>query len=93
MEVSDMTKSDTIRYFEPTYEAGRSFVQRGIEGRVVMLNLLRFRQVADYSASPELAPAGAISGAQAFHSTSAIRCRFCRRAVAISSSLALVAPS
>ncbi len=31
-----------------------------------MLNLLRFREVADYSASPELAPAAPISGAQAF---------------------------
>ena len=31
-----------------------------------MLNLLRFREVADYSASPELAPETAISGAAAF---------------------------
>ena len=38
---------------------------RGIAGPVVMLNLLRFREVADYSATPELAPAGPISGAAA----------------------------
>ena len=30
-----------------------------------MLNLLRFRQIADYSASPELAPNAPISGAEA----------------------------
>jgi len=33
-------------YLEPTQEAGRAFVMRGIEGEVVMLNLLRFREVA-----------------------------------------------
>jgi len=37
-----------------------------MQGSVVMLNLLRFRQVADYSASPELAPEAPISGAEAF---------------------------
>ena len=31
-----------------------------------MLNLLRFRTVADYAATPELAPAEPISGAEAF---------------------------
>jgi hypothetical protein len=53
-------------YLEPTQDAGRAFFLRGIEGEVVMLNLLRLREVADYSASPELAPATAISGAQAY---------------------------
>lgn len=51
---------------EPTEQAGRAFVMRGIAGPVVMLNLLRFRPVADYSAHPRLAPRRAISGAQAF---------------------------
>lgn len=41
-------------------------MQRRISGPLVMLNLLRFRAVADYSASPELAPALPISGAAAF---------------------------
>jgi hypothetical protein len=54
------------RYFEPTQEAGRAFFQRGIAGPVVMLNLLRFRAVADYAANPELAPPTPISGAAAF---------------------------
>jgi len=31
-----------------------------------MLNLLRFRSIADYSASPELAPSSPITGAAAF---------------------------
>jgi hypothetical protein len=51
---------------EPTQEAGRAFWQRGITGPVVMLNLLRFREIADYSADPALAPATPISGAAAF---------------------------
>ena len=61
-----MPKPETIRYLERSQRAGRLFVQRGIEGLVVMLNLLRFRNVADYSANPELAPALPISGAEAF---------------------------
>lgn len=56
----------TARYIEPTMEAGRALMMRGITGPVVMLNLLRFRDVADYSAAPELAPPKPISGAQAF---------------------------
>ncbi len=36
------------------------------DGPVVMLNMLRFREIADYSLSPELAPATPISGAQAY---------------------------
>jgi hypothetical protein len=51
---------------EPTQAAGRAFMMRQIKGSVVMLNLLRFRETADYSATPELASEGAISGAAAF---------------------------
>ncbi|MEJ2291784.1 MAG: hypothetical protein P8Y05_08715 [Deinococcales bacterium] len=61
-----MTSPDPIRYLTPTQEAGRNLILRGLEGSVVMLNLLRFRDVADYSASPELAPETPISGAEAF---------------------------
>jgi hypothetical protein len=53
-------------HLEPTQEAGRAFLARKIAGGVVMLNLLRFRQVADYSATPHLAPVQPISGAVAF---------------------------
>jgi hypothetical protein len=54
------------RYLEPTQAAGRALLQRGITGPVVMLNLLRFRAVADYAATPALAPAAPISGTEAF---------------------------
>ncbi len=50
----------------PSQEAGRKFVTRGIEGAVVMLNLLRFRLVADYSATPELNLEKSISGKEAY---------------------------
>lgn len=61
-----MTGRETLRYLEPSREAGRQFAQRKFVGSVIMLNLLRFRDVADYAANPELAPATPISGAQAF---------------------------
>ncbi len=54
------------KYLMPTQEAGRDFVMRKIEGSVVMLNLLRFRETADYSASPELMPNQPISGKKAY---------------------------
>ena len=61
-----MTTFVRARYLEPTQASGRAFVLRGVEGEVVMLNLLRFRKVADYSANPELAPKAPISGAEAY---------------------------
>jgi hypothetical protein len=53
-------------YLEPTQEAGFAFITRRLQGSVVMLNLLRFCEIADYSATPQLAPEFPISGAQAF---------------------------
>lgn len=53
-------------YLEPTQEAGRALFMRGIRGEVVMLNLLRLRQVPDYAANPELALAQPIGGAEAY---------------------------
>jgi uncharacterized protein (DUF1330 family) len=53
-------------YLEPTAEAGRAFFTRGLTGAVVMLNLLRFRPIADYSATPDLAPAAPITGEEAY---------------------------
>lgn len=53
-------------YLDPTQESGRAFFQRNIEGPVVMLNLLRFRETADYAATPDLAPPAPISGAAAY---------------------------
>lgn len=53
-------------YLEPNQEAGRAFLVRRLQGSVVMLNLLRFREVADYSATPDLAPPSPISGEEAY---------------------------
>jgi hypothetical protein len=61
-----MTDRATKTYIEPTQEAGRAFFARRISGSVVMLNLLKFRITADYSAAPELAPAEPISGETAY---------------------------
>jgi len=53
-------------YLQPTQDTGRALVQRNLQGPVVMLNLLRFRRLADYSVHPELAPSQPITGAQAY---------------------------
>lgn len=53
-------------YLHVTQESGKTFVQRQIQGEVVMLNLLKYREVADYAASPELAPSESISGEAAY---------------------------
>jgi len=54
-------------FIEPTQEQGAAFFTNPPAGPVVMLNLLRFRDVADYSRSPDLAPDHAISGADAYN--------------------------
>ena len=56
----------TNRYLEPTQKSGAALFSRKIKGEITMLNLLRFREVADYSLNPELAPAGPISGREAY---------------------------
>jgi uncharacterized protein YciI len=53
-------------YLDVTEESGRAFFTRRLEGAVVMLNLLRFRAEADYSATPHLAPPDPIDGASAY---------------------------
>ena len=59
-------ENESASYLEPTQESGRAFMLRNITGSVVMLNLLRFRAIADYSATPQLAPQTPISGAEAY---------------------------
>jgi hypothetical protein len=61
-----MSNETNARYLEVTEEAGRAFLMRRISGSVVMLNLLRFRARADYSATPDLAPPEPIDGATAY---------------------------
>lgn len=53
-------------YLDPSDENARRFFARGIEGPVTMLNLLRFRAQADYSAFPQLAPPEPIPGSAAY---------------------------
>jgi uncharacterized protein (DUF1330 family) len=53
-------------FLGPTQEAGAALFSRNISGEVIMLNLLRFKEVADYSVTPELAPDQPISGREAF---------------------------
>jgi hypothetical protein len=53
-------------YLEPTQEAGMALFSGKIKGSVTMLNLLQFKPVADYSASPELSDGTTISGRDAF---------------------------
>ncbi|MEL7531029.1 MAG: DUF1330 domain-containing protein [Bacteroidota bacterium] len=53
-------------YVHGTPEAGKAFFRSGLKGEVVMLNLLKYKEVADYSESPELAPETSISGEEAY---------------------------
>lgn len=53
-------------HIEPTDEAGVAFFGSPPEGPIVMLNLLRYREVADYSAHPHLAPPSPVSGRAAY---------------------------
>jgi uncharacterized protein (DUF1330 family) len=53
-------------YLTASHEQGKALVMRRIPGEVVMLNLLRFRAVADYSAAPELAPPEPVTGEAAY---------------------------
>ena len=54
------------KYLLSTQDAGRTFMMRQIKGPVILLNLIRFRTIADYSTTPELMPKVSISGEQAY---------------------------
>lgn len=54
------------RHVEPGQDQVRALQVRGVEAPVEMLNLLRFRPVADHSRSPELQPDEPVSGAEAY---------------------------
>jgi hypothetical protein len=49
-------------YLNATEASAIARFSRNISGEILMLNLLRFREVADYAGFPELAPEQAISG-------------------------------
>ena len=53
-------------YINPTHQAVINLLQRNISGSVIMLNLLRFREFADYTETLNLKPSVAITGKEAF---------------------------
>lgn len=53
-------------HVEPTTEQLARFLADDPGGSVVMLNLLRYHEAADYSKVPDLAPATPISGREAY---------------------------
>ena len=61
-----MNEGEQEVYLDPDEASAVALFARNIRGPVVMLNLLRFREVADYSAHPELAPSSSISGRAAY---------------------------
>lgn len=60
------TSTHQKTYLDPTDASAMALFQRGIQGEIVMLNLLMLREQADYSSTPELAPAQPITGRQAY---------------------------
>lgn len=53
-------------YINATQENGKRFFQKGIKGNVTMLNMLRFKETADYSKLPHLTPTSILSGEEAY---------------------------
>ena len=56
----------TKKYIAPTQEAGAQFFSKPINGEVIMLNLLKFKDIADYSAHQELDDGNEITGRAAY---------------------------
>jgi len=56
----------TTSYLNPSDESAKQLFSQPIQGEVIMLNLLRFKEVADYSNLPEIAPREVISGKEAY---------------------------
>ncbi|MEZ5226341.1 MAG: hypothetical protein R2710_06595 [Acidimicrobiales bacterium] len=53
-------------HIDPSHENLVNLLAREVSGPVTMLNMLRFREIADYQFSPELAPRDPISGREAY---------------------------
>jgi len=63
---SDAMPSSDRRAVDPTATQLAAVAELSADQPVVMLNLLRFREMADYSAHPDLAPPEPISGSDAY---------------------------
>ncbi len=60
-------------YLDATPEAGKAFYQKFHQkGRIIMLNLLRFKATADYSELQDLKPENEVSGKEAY--TTYLKC-------------------
>lgn len=55
-----------MKYIDVTQDAGQRFFSKRQQGPVIMVNLLKFKEEADYSAFPQLAPSEPISGKKAY---------------------------
>jgi hypothetical protein len=53
-------------YLDPSPDNIHALIGRAVEGPILMLNLLRLREIADYSEFPELQPPLPISGRAAY---------------------------
>ena len=53
-------------YLNPTDESAKQLFSKSIRGEVIMLNLLRFKEIADYSQFPDIAPITPITGEEAY---------------------------
>jgi uncharacterized protein (DUF1330 family) len=53
-------------YLNPTNESAKQLFSKLIIGEVIMLNLLRFKEIADYSTFPDIAPKTPITGKEAY---------------------------
>ncbi|WP_017663971.1 DUF1330 domain-containing protein [Porphyrobacter sp. AAP82] len=58
--------TDTRAYLEVSPQQGAAFFGSPDNGPVVMLNLLRFRETADYAHAPDRAPPAPVSGREAY---------------------------
>ncbi|MEM9652422.1 MAG: DUF1330 domain-containing protein [Actinomycetota bacterium] len=53
-------------FFDPSESNVKRLLARNIEGPVVMLNLVRFKSIADYREYPDIAPDLTVSGREAY---------------------------
>ncbi|MDX2370637.1 MAG: DUF1330 domain-containing protein [Colwellia sp.] len=53
-------------YLNPTDESAKQLFSKSIRGEVIMLNLLRFKEIADYSQFSDIAPKTPITGKEAY---------------------------
>jgi len=61
-----MTDTSKQTYVQVSPDAGAALLSRNLTGPIMMLNMLSFREIADYSATPDLAPEIPISGEEAY---------------------------